>query len=315
MIETKSGLASITGLAMEVLNNMMLEMSVLIFILLGFTLLRLDKVTRKRSLWRTAGSAPAIAPKLKAVRLDFQHHPDRVCEVFRTQIASAGFKECITLDVLRIVMQCALQGANWEADVRDVAKYLACFPDPLGAMPHAWDESTRKKVHMGVKTVEQGRTVVLNQILRVAVRAERPLDQVYTLIQEHYAATATEETYDILLGGYAAAGDETRVSQLLDQLRAEFKGAAPAPRAFTSVVVGFLKAQKLPAARTYLEEMQRLGQSLPSYALVDLAKAVAAAEGAPTALDAAARGGGEGRRRGRLRDDARGPAAARAGHR
>ena len=43
-------------------------------------------------------------------------------------------------------MQCALQGANWEADVRDVAKYLACFPDPLGAMPHAWDETTRKKV-------------------------------------------------------------------------------------------------------------------------------------------------------------------------
>ena len=31
---------------------------------------------------------------------------------------------------------------------------------------------------MGVKTVEQGRTVVLNQILRVAVRAARPLDQV-----------------------------------------------------------------------------------------------------------------------------------------
>merc|ERR1719399_1293319 len=152
-------------------------------------------------------------------------------------------------------------------------------------MPHAWDETTRKKVHMGVKTVEQGRTVVLNQILRVAVRADRPLDQVYKLIQEHFAAAATEETYDILLGGYAAAGDETRVVQLLDQLRAEFKGAAPAPRAFTSVVVGVLKAQKLPAARAYLEEMQRLGQSLPSYALVDLAKAVAAAEGAPKALD------------------------------
>jgi len=285
MQPTKLGLASITGVAVEVLQNMMLEITVLVFILLGFALLRLDKVTRKRSLWRTSGGAPAIAAKLKAVRLDFQNTPDKVCEVFRTQIASAGFKECVTLDVLRIVMQCALQGANWEADVRDVAKYLACFPDPLGAMPHAWDETTRKKVHMGVKTVEQGRTVVLNQILRVAVRADRPLDQVYTLIQEHFAAAATEETYDILLGGYAAAGDETRVVQLLDQLRAEFKGAAPAPRAFTSVVVGFLKAQKLPAARTYLEEMQRLGQSLPSYALVDLAKAVASAEGASKALD------------------------------
>lgn len=266
MIETKSGLASITGLAMEVLNNMMLEMSVLIFILLGFVLLRLDKVTRKRSLWRTSGSAPAIAPKLKAVRLDFQNHPERVCELFRTQIASAGYKECCTLDVLRIVMQCALQGATWEADVRGVAKYLACFPDPLGAMPHAWDETTRKKVHQGVKTVEQGRTVVLNQILRVAVRlgAARPLDQVYTLIQEHFAATATEETYEILLGGYAAAGDETRVSQLMEQLRAQFKGASPAPRAYTSVVVGFLKAKKLPAARAAIEEMQRLGQNLQS---------------------------------------------------
>merc|ERR1719456_370496 len=287
MIETKSGLASITGLAMEVLNNMMLEMSVLIFILLGFTLLRLDKVTRKRSLWRTAGSAPAIAPKLKAVRMDFQHHPDRVCELFRTQIASAGFKECCTLDVLRIVMQCALESKTWETEVRDVAKYLACFPDPLGAMPHAWDETTRKKVHQGVKTVEQGRTVVLNQVLRVAVRTAsgRPLDQVYTIIQEHFAATATEETYEILLGGYASAGDETRVAQLLDQLKAQFRGAAPAPRAYTSVVVGFLKAQKLAAARAALEEMQRLGQTLPSHALVDLAKAVTAAEGAPKALD------------------------------
>jgi len=284
MLETKSGLASITGVAVEVLQNMMLEISVLVFILLGFALLRLDKVVRKRNF---GPSTPAIAPKLKAVRLDFQHHPDRVCELFRTQIASAGFKECCTLDVLRIVMQCALQGATWETDVRDVAKYLACFPDPLGAMPHAWDETTRKKVHQGVKTVEQGRTVVLNQILRVAVRTAsgRPLDQVYTLIQEHFAATATEETYEILLGGYAAAGDETRVAQLLDQLRAQFRGAAPAPRAYTSVVVGFLKAEKLAAARAALAEMQRLGQSLPSHALVDLAKAVTAAEGATQALD------------------------------
>jgi len=284
MLETKSGLASITGVAVEVLQNMMLEISVLVFILLGFALLRLDKVVRKRNF---GPRTPAIAPKLKAVRLDFQHHPDRVCELFRTQIASAGFKECCTLDVLRIVMQCALQGATWETDVRDVAKYLACFPDPLGAMPHAWDETTRKKVHQGVKTVEQGRTVVLNQILRVAVRTAsgRPLDQVYTLIQEHFAATATEETYEILLGGYAAAGDETRVAQLLDQLRAQFRGAAPAPRAYTSVVVGFLKAEKLAAARAALAEMQRLGQSLPSHALVDLAKAVTAAEGATQALD------------------------------
>merc|ERR1719456_374110 len=275
MIETKSGLASITGLAMEVLNNMMLEMSVLIFILLGFVLLRLDKVTRKRSLWRTSGSAPAIAPKLKAVRHDFQNHPDRVCELFRTQIASAGFKECCTLDVLRIVMQCALQGASWETDVRDVAKYLACFPDPLGAMPHAWDETTRKKVHQGVKTVEQGRTVVLNQLLRVAVRSgARPLDQVYTLIQKHFAATATEETYEILLGGYAAAGDETRVAQLLDQLRAQFRGAAPAPRAYTSVVVGFLKAQKLAAAGAALALDELLavasGEALPAEAWTPL---------------------------------------------
>jgi len=285
MIETKSAFASITGVAVEVLSNMMLEIAVLVFILLGFTLLRLDKVSRKRSLWRTGGSAPAIAAKLKAVRLDFQNHPDRVGELFRTQIASAGFKECCTLDVLRIVMQCALQGAKWENDVRDVAKYLACFPDPLGAMPHAWDETTRKKVHQGVRTVEQGRTVVLNQLLRVAVRGDKPLDQVYTLILEHFAATATEETYEILLGGYAAAGDETRVAQLLDQLRAECKGAAPAPRAYTSVVVGFLKAAKLPAARASLEEMQRLGLMLPSHALVDLAKAVASAEGAAKALD------------------------------
>lgn len=279
--DVQGGLARSTAmveLMSEVFDNMFLEFCVLFFVILGFGLLRVDKLSKRKP----QSSLPAIVPKLKAVRLEFQNHPAIALKLWR-EIMIGGHKECCTLDVLRMVMQCALDDENWASNVKDIARYVAGFPDPLKAMPHASDESTNKKIRSGDKTAEQGKTVVLNQLLRVAAKATRPLDNVISTLREHFDASPNEETYEILLSGYAHAGDEQRVEETKEGMRAQFR--AVSPKAYTAVVMGFLKSKKVESARSAIAELLQVGCHLPTYAVVELAKTLAVQDGAGASLD------------------------------
>lgn len=240
--------------------------------------MRVDKLSKRKP----PSIVPAIVPKLKAVRVEFQNHPAAALELWR-EIVIGGHKECCTLDVLRLVMQCALDDESWANSVKDVARYVAGFPDPLKEMPHAVDESTNKKIRSGDRSAEQGKTVVLNQLLRVAAKTTRPLDHVVSTLREHFDASPNEETYEILLSGYAHAGEEQRVEEAKEGMRAQFR--AVSPKAYTAIVVGFLKSKKVESARSAIAEILQVGCHLPTYAVVELAKALAAKDGAAAALD------------------------------
>jgi pentatricopeptide repeat protein len=257
---------------------MFLELCFLAFFLLGFAFLRFDKLSRRR---RTKGEAPAspFALKLKAIRSEF--HAGNGAAVVDTwaKLAEANFRECCTLDVLRMVTQCILEQEDWEASLKQVGRYLASFPDPFAAMNHSLDEQTKKKFLSGVKTADHGRTVCLNQLLHVAGRQSRSLDGVVSVLREVLDAQFNDETYEILLGAYAVAGDEPRVEEMMRAMK------VVSPRGYTATVIGFVRSKKLVAARRVLGMLLEVGCGLPPYALTELTKATVAADGPVAALD------------------------------
>jgi len=106
---------------------MFLELCFLAFFLLGFGLLRLDKLSRRRGQKSSLPSSP-FALKMKVIRSE--HHAGNssaVVDAWR-KLAEANFRECCTLDVLRVVMQSALEQEDYVALVGEIGRYLASFP-------------------------------------------------------------------------------------------------------------------------------------------------------------------------------------------
>merc|ERR1719269_324366 len=264
------------NLVYEVVNNMFLELCFLAFFLLGFGLLRLDKLSKRQK--SSLPSSP-FALKMKVIRSE--HHAGNssaVVDAWR-KLAEANFRECCTLDVLRVVMQCALEQGDYQQIVGEIGRYLASFPDPFGAMNHTYDEQTKKKFLSGVRTPEQGRTVCMNQLLHVAGRGSRPLDTVISTLREAFDAPYTDETYEILLGAYALVGDEARVEEMMRASK------VVSPKGYTAAVTGFVRAKKLDPARRVLSKLLEVGCVLPPYAVTELSKASTALDGPTAALD------------------------------
>jgi len=264
------------NLVYEVVNNMFLELCFLAFFLLGFGLLRLDKLSKRRK-----GSVPSspFALKLKVIRSEYHAGNSTATVDAWRKLAEANFRECCTLDVLRVVMQCALEQGDYQQIVGEIGRYLASFPDPFGAMNHTYDEQTKKKFLSGVRTPEQGRTVCMNQLLHVAGRGSRPLDTVISTLREAFDAPYTDETYEILLGAYALVGDEARVTEMMRASK------VVSPKGYTAAVTGFVRAKQLEPARRILAQLMEVGCVLPPYALTELTKASTAIDGPTAALN------------------------------
>merc|ERR1719424_1908189 len=97
----ESTLTSMTDLVKEVVNTMQLELCFLSFFLLGYVLLRLDKMQKMRR------SAPGMATspfqiKMKQIRAAHSSNSEEVASLWRETV-SMKFSECCPLDVLRMV--------------------------------------------------------------------------------------------------------------------------------------------------------------------------------------------------------------------
>merc|ERR1719409_2618182 len=109
-VSSATSSSGFVNLVYEVVNNMFLELCFLAFFLLGFGLLRLDKLSRRRGL------------KMKVIRSE--HHAGNssaVVDAWR-KLAEANFRECCTLDVLRVVMQSALEQEDYVALVGEIGR-------------------------------------------------------------------------------------------------------------------------------------------------------------------------------------------------
>jgi len=93
---------------------------------------------------------------------------------------------------------------------------------------------------------------------------------------------------EVLLGGYASAGDEARVLKL----RAKVSGARPrmTARGFSLIIKGFLKNGMLNAALRQVLEMKQHSFNVPPFALVQLARIACDQGRAADALEVAQEG-------------------------
>merc|ERR1719197_1957554 len=136
-VSSATSSSGFVNLVYEVVNNMFLELCFLAFFLLGFGLLRLDKLSKRRK--QGVPSSP-FALKLKVIRSEYHAGNSTATVDAWRKLAEANFRECCTLDVLRVVMQCALEQGDYQQIVGEIGRYLASFPDPFGAMNHTYDE-------------------------------------------------------------------------------------------------------------------------------------------------------------------------------
>jgi len=270
--EASSTAASTSEIVHEVLGGMMLEVSFVVFFLLGFVVLRLDKALKSRRVQTTAANSVFTA-KLKTLRADYSSA--LLSEVLKTwsEIQSGQFTERCPVDVLRMVMHAILAEApDVTSSAEDLGKYLAHFGDAYRA----------DSKHAGVVTG------VMNQLLQVCVsRNSAATGQVYETLARATATAPNEETYEVLVSAFAQAGDASQVNSTLAEMVQTCKVISP--RAHVLCVTGFVKAGAIDTALEYMQKMSAQGCWVPNHAMIELFRAAVAAGKAAEVLAAVAK--------------------------
>jgi pentatricopeptide repeat protein len=106
--------------------------------------------------------------------------------------------------------------------------------------------------------------------LEVVARAgnEKLMDGVYQSFVDRLRIPATLQLQEILLGGYAAGGNEMKVRTLMEQLRRTKQKITV--RGYSLMMKGFLKNDRLDIALTIFEEMRTHGMTTPASTVPEL---------------------------------------------
>merc|ERR1719238_112835 len=208
-------------------------------------------------------------------------------DAWRQLAATEGTKECCTLEIFRIVMSSIMSLEDEEESMnalKEVAKYIASFKDPYAAIPHQYDEATKKRNWGHAKNAQEGLTRILNQLLHSASvcrsSSRMKMDTVFSTLQEIMSAKPNDETYEALAGGYAGEGNVARVEEILGTMTSQ---NVVTPRAYSMVINGFLQAKMLPEARTYIQKQLQVS-AVAQYNLAELAKITVPLDGPEKAL-------------------------------
>jgi len=233
----------------EWLSPMLVELSFTFFFLLGFALLRFDRILRR---FRTRKSTPKVSDEAalegplahlhKSVEADLSAgHSDAVLSLWRSSKARIA----TPVDTLKLVAQAFLD-ADPAALVEEIADHMVAHREILC----------------------QGRTVTT--VLDVIARAGqvKVMEQFNSVMQHRFQLAPSSQTYEVLLGGYASAGDEANVWQLIKEVHAARSKLTP--RGFALTIKGFLKNGMVDAAMHQLLEMQAAGFFVPSFAVTQL---------------------------------------------
>merc|ERR1740129_627557 len=165
----------------------------------------------------------------------------------------------------KLVVQ-ALVEADPEALVEEVVSYMC-----------------QHEAHLGTGGIA---TMVLDIVAR-AGQVEM-MEQLYEALLARLRMAPTTQMCEVLLGGYASAGDEA----LVLKLRAKVSGARPrmTARGFSLIIKGFLKNGMLNAALRQVLEMKQHSFNVPPFALVQLARIACDQGRAADALEVAQEG-------------------------
>merc|ERR1719387_2731449 len=118
-------------------------------------------------------------------------------------IVNSSHPELCPVDVLKLVTHSILAEESEEEGlpkVRELVSYFNSFAEPLQSI---LDDNEGTKIR--ARTEEDLRTLVLNRCLQVGVqKTPLPVEKIYEALQD-LSAKPDEETYEILLTGYANA--------------------------------------------------------------------------------------------------------------
>jgi len=124
--------------------------------------------------------------------------------------------------------------------------------------------------HFGAYSHTLGNAKSATAILDVVARAGRVdlLDNLAHEFEHKLLICPTIQTYEVLLGGHAAVGDEARVAQLCSEMHESSQQLSA--RGFALIIKGFLKNGMLDAALCQIQKMCQKGVSVPPFAVVQL---------------------------------------------
>lgn len=102
-------------------------------------------------------------------------------------------------------------------------------------------------------------------VLEVLSSSPDLMDEMYQALVETLGMCPSSLTYEALLGGHAAAGNEERVKEVLAEMRSS--RVRVTPRGHALMIKGFLLCRRLDAALAQVDVMRKQGFFVPPFAL------------------------------------------------
>lgn len=113
-----------------------------------------------------------------------------------------------------------------------------------------------------------GRTAVA--VLDIVARTGnmQAMERLATEFQEGLKISPLLSTFEVLIGGYASAGDKAKVEEVMSRVRES--GLRPSVKALSLTIKGFLKNGMIDAVVEKIGEMDQAGFEVPSFATTQL---------------------------------------------
>lgn len=252
------GMAAMTTLIEDVVGAFWIEIAITISFTLGFLLLRpgAGKGGSTRSKGKKGGKmVPEVefSPQVQQTITTESEagNPAGVLAAWRGEKAAA----LTPIDTLKLVVK-AFAEVERDAMEKDIVEHLCAF-DTASATNHGM--------------------VVLDGAARFLLDGTA-LERFWTSLRREVGVPASALSYALLVGGYAAAGDEKRVAATFAEMQTN--RVRRSARAYSLTLKGFLKNGLLDAVRAMLTEMAAGGVEVPTFALVQYCRLGCEATGA-----------------------------------
>jgi pentatricopeptide repeat protein len=223
------------------------EVSFTVFFILGFVVLRLEKLARR--------SKSSGLSKLKVNDKQNQLHKNVEADFAagQTDTALKAFRSASTtvpasLDTLRIVTQAFLDTEPKKL-VEEVSEHLTAHTESLG--------SARTCAAVLDVIARSGSITIMEEFVET--------------MQNSLRIKLSCQVHEVLLGGYAAVGDEKKVAKVMEDMRKSRQQMTA--RGYSLTIKGYLKNVMLDAALQQIKEMRKHGFFVPSFAVSQLFRA------------------------------------------
>jgi pentatricopeptide repeat protein len=127
--------------------------------------------------------------------------------------------------------------------------------------------------HLSLHPPKASEAKAATAVLEVVAQAgqEDIMEKLFQGFVRELRISATPHMHELLLGGYAAAGNKEKASQMVKKLRES--GQKVSVRGYSLMAKGFLKNGMLDAAIEQVKEMRSQGLNVPSFAVLELFRA------------------------------------------